>query len=189
MKIGKQVPLLALIATFALAGCGDGDDAPPPPPPADQGQAAPMPGQDMDPEMMALMQEAQQLQERLGPLQQQALQDEELAGQRMDLQERVESAMREENAELIDRMEDLETEFMAAQQAGDQERLQQIGMEAQGLDMELQALQQSVFERPDIQEPLEAFEEAQRARMLELDPEAADLLDRMDEILDQLNLR
>jgi hypothetical protein len=43
-----------------------------------------------------------------------------------------------------------------------------------------------VLERPEIREPIEAFEEAQRARMIEIDPEAGELMDRMDEILAEM---
>lgn len=152
-------------------------------------QAAPGAQQQMDPETMALMNEVQELQQRLQPIQQEAMQDEALNAQLQDLQARVEAAMRDENEELVEQMESLEEDFMAAQGEGDQERVQQIAMEAQQLEMEMQALQGQILEQPELQEELDAFQEAQRERMIEIDPEAGDLMDRLEEIYAELQTR
>jgi hypothetical protein len=189
MRTMKTLLTLALLSAFGLAACsGDGDTAAAPDGAEVQPGAA-APQDDFDPAAMELMVEAQEIQQRLQPIQQQAMEDEELSRQLQAVQQQVEAAMREESPDLFQRMEELEAEFMVAQEAGDQERAQELGMEAQGVEMELQNVQQSVLDRPDIREPVEAFEEAQRERMLEIDPEAADLLDRMDEILAELGLR
>ncbi len=188
MKIGKTLMTLALVGVTSVTGCeGEGDTDQPSPDAA--AQQAPAPGQDMDPETMELMMEAQELDQQLAPIQQEAMQDEDLAAQLQALQELIQTAMREEDPELMGRMEQLEEEFMAAQEAGDQERVQEIGMAAQQIQMEFQALQQRVLDRPDIQEPIDAFEAAQRERMIEIDPEAGDIIDRIDEILAQLDLQ
>jgi hypothetical protein len=181
MKSSTNLIALTLIAFAGLTAC-NGDAEPDPAP--DAGQA--LPQQQMDPEAMALMTEAQQIQQQLQPIQQQAMQDEALAGRLADLQTRIEAAMREENPDVFEQMEAFEADFMAAQEAGDQERAQAIAMEAQGTQQEIQSLQQTVLERPEIREPIEAFEEAQRARMIEIDPEAGELMDRMDEILAEM---
>jgi len=96
--------------------------------------------------------------------------------------------MRDENAELLDQMDSLEEEFMTAQTEGDQERVQEIAMEAQQVEMEIQALQGQVLEQPDLQASLDAFQEAQRERMLEIDPEAGELLARLEEIYAELQM-
>ncbi len=193
MKVSKKLLALALTATFGLAAC-DGD-AQPDPGQMDPGMEAGQEqtpemgqdmGQEMDPEMMAMMTEVQELQQRLGPIQDEAMQDPELSQSLTELQDRVETAMRDEDPELFAEMDQFEEEFLAAQEAGDQERIQEIGMEAQGVEMELQTLQQSVLEREDIRTSIDDFEAAQRERMIEIDPEAGEIMDRIDEILAEL---
>jgi hypothetical protein len=182
MKTSHTLAALSLVLLLGMTAC-NGED---PDQPADGTGAVPgttAPQQDMDPEMLSLMMEAQELQMRLQPIQAEAMQDEGLAAQLEEIQQRVESAMQDENPELFERMQQLESDFMAAQEAGDQERVQEVTMEAQGLEGDLQALQSSVLDRPDIREPIDSFEAAQRARMIEIDPEAGDMMDRLDEIV------
>lgn len=182
---------LALTALFGLSACsGDAEqDAFPDAPGQEQmtpGQEQAAPGQTMDPEAMALMMEAQQIQQELAPVREEAMQDEALAIRMSEIQESIETAMRTENPQAFERMEAFEADFVAAQEAGDQERVQEIGTEAQEVQMELQALQQSVLERPEIRDSIEEFEAAQRERMIEIDPEAGERMDRIDEILAEI---
>ncbi|TVP77214.1 MAG: hypothetical protein EA352_04125 [Gemmatimonadales bacterium] len=183
---------LTLMAVLAVAACGADDgmdgDMPPADPAVEQGaDPAQQQGQpQMDEEMMALMTEAQELQQRIAPVQDEAMQDEELAARLTEIQQKVESAMDEEAPELMARMDELESEFMTAQEAGDQERQEELGMEFQQLQMELQTTQQSVLEREDIQADIQTFEDMQRERMIEIDPEAGEILDRIEEIYEQL---
>lgn len=141
---------------------------------------------EMDPEMMQQLSELQEIQQQLEPIQQQALEDEALANQLEALQLRVATAMREESGESIDRMETLQAEMQDAQASGDQERLQALMAEGQGLQQELQAVQAEVLARPEIRGPVDEFEAAHRARMIEIDPEAEELLDRFDELVASL---
>lgn len=195
MQIRNGIATLALIPLFALAACG-GDDASSADAPAGQegataqNQPAPgMMGQEMDPEMMALMTEAQQLQQELSPIQQQAMESSELANQLAELQARVETAMRETNPELFQQMDDLEADFLAAQEEGDSARIQQVGMQAQGVQMQLQQAQQTLVDRPDIREAIDAFQEAQRAAMIEIDSDAERIMDRLDEIIEEMEVQ
>ncbi len=186
----KTLAALALIAVFGITAC-NGDTEPDPAPP-ETGAEQPAPQQqqpEMDPEAMALMAEAQELQQRLAPIEQEAMQDEALSSQLEQIQEQVETAMRNESPALFERMDQLEAEFMAAQEAGDQERTQEIGMEAQGIEAELQAVQQDVLDRPEIRDPIEAFEEARRAKMIEIDSEAGEIMDRLQEIFEEMEGR
>jgi Skp family chaperone for outer membrane proteins len=183
MTSSRLLAALALTAFVGVTACSSEPE--PDAAPADAG-AAEAPPQGMNPEMMALMQEAQEIQQELAPIQNEAMQDEALARQLADLQERIETAMRAESPELFTQMEALEAEFMAAQEAGDQELAQETAMKAQGVQMELQALHRSVLERPEIQGPIDSFEEAQRERMIAIDPEAGALMDRLDEIIAEL---
>ncbi len=150
---------------------------------APAGQETIPPQQPMNPELMAQVMEVQQLQAELEPIQMQALEDEALASRLAELQGRIEAAMRAENGPMIDRMVALQGEIAAAQQTADQEAMQGLMMEAQTLQPQLQALQQSVMQRPEIRESVESFEAAHRARMIEIDPEAGEMLDRMDELM------
>jgi hypothetical protein len=142
--------------------------------------------QGMDPATMQLVMEIQTIQQQLEPTQQAALQDEALASQLEVLQARVDAAMREENAEAVDRMERLRAELDEVAASGDQERMQMLMMEGQVLQQEMQVIQAAVFERPDIRGPIEEFEAAHRARMIQIDPEAGALIDRMEELIAQL---
>lgn len=192
MKIGKTLAVLVplvLLATSACEGDTDTESAPADTDPAAEAEAPQQQQQQMDPEAMALMGEAQELQQQLAPIQEEAMQDEALAAQLQDLQERVQAAMRDENPELLERMDELEADFMAAQESGDQERVQEVGMEAQTVQSELQALQSAVLEDPELSASVQAFEDAQRERMIEIDPEAGELIDRLDEIFEQLEMR
>lgn len=190
MDTKKAFAALALIGLFGIiTACGEQEDPEMTPPEAGAEEGAPAPGDQMDPEMMELITEAQELEQRLAPIQQEAMEDENLASQLDDLQDRVEAAMREENPELVDRMDQLQADFIAAQEAGDQERAQEIGTEAQTVQAEFQALQQSVLSRQDISDSIEAFEDEQRARMIEIDPEVVEIMDRMDEIFAELQLQ
>ncbi len=184
MRITRTPLAFSLAALLALGACG-GEDAPQTLPPSAAPGADAM-GQDMDPEMMALIGELQELQQQLGPIQDQVMQDPELQRHLEEVRDQVDQAMRADNPELLDRMSSLEAEFVAAQEAEDQARMQELGMQAQAMEMELRQAQEAVLSRPDIQERIEAFEAEQRAKMLEIDPEAGSMMDRMDEIVERL---
>lgn len=192
MKIGKTLAVLVPLVLLGTSACGgdtDTESAPADTDSAAEAEAPQQQQQQMDPETMALMGEAQELQQQLAPIQEEAMQDEALAAQLQELQERVQAAMRDENPELLERMDELEADFMAAQESGDQERVQEVGMEAQAVQGELQALQSAVLEDPELSASVQAFEDVQRERMIEIDPEAGELIDRLDEIFEQLEMR
>lgn len=173
--------ILALTLLLGVGACDDADEADPNGDVGTPGQ--PTAEQQMDPEMMAAVMEMQTIQQQLGPIQERALQDEELAAQLQEIQTRLEAALREDNAEAMDRMDELQTEMMEAQAAGDQQQMQALMPEAQSLQQQLQAAQQDVLQRPDLRQAIEEFEAANRARMIEIDPAADSLLQRMDELM------
>jgi hypothetical protein len=179
MRVYGALALVALAGAVACDRPGDADAAGGP-----AGAEGMLPA-GMDPGVMAAMMEMQEIQQRLEPLQQEALQDDALAGQLAALSARIEAAMREEDAELVGRIERFQDEVEAAEASGDQARVQAMMMEAQTLQVAVQTLQASVLDRPDIRQDVEAFEAAHRARMVELDPEAGALLDRAEELVAQ----
>lgn len=195
MKTSRILSVLALFAitTFAAACGGEDEPAGDAQPDATGAEQTPATGEgaaqgQLDPEMMQRMMEVQEIQQRLGPIEQEAMQDPELTAQLESIQQQVETAMRAEDEELFDRMDELEAEFTEAQEAENQERIQEISQEAQGMQMQLQEIQQRVLEDPELQAEIDAFEEARRARMIEIDPEAGELMDRIDEIMDELDM-
>lgn len=186
MRFRTPFAVLFLVALIVPLACGAPDDGEQPMPGPDAPEGAVMPQGQMDPEAMALMVELQELQARLGPIHNEAMESEALAAQLDQIQTQVDVAMREADPELFERIDRFEAEFDEAQEAGDQERIQALSMEAQGVQAELQALQADVLDRPEIRGPIEDFEMAQRARMIEIDPEVAELLERIDEVLAEL---
>lgn len=104
------------------------------------------------------------------------------------LQDRIDEALRGVAPDAMAAMEDFQAEFAAAQEVGDQATMERIQGEAQVAQTELQQAQQEVLSRPEIVAAIDSFEEAQRSRMLELDPEAGDLMDRLDAIMEELGM-
>lgn len=141
--------------------------------------------QPLPPEAQALVVEMQELQAQLGPIQQQALSDAGLQAAQQELGEKVRAAMAEADPEMPARMERLtalQAEALEARAAQDQERMAAIVTEAQQIEQSLQAAQQQAIERPELDADIEAFQASLERKMVELDPDAAPLLERMREI-------
>jgi 2',3'-cyclic-nucleotide 2'-phosphodiesterase (5'-nucleotidase family) len=192
MTNGMKLPALALAALFGVTACGgDSDTAPDANPGA---MEAPIPGMvpgeapEIDPADMALIMEAQGIQQRLGMLGDEVMQDPAMMAQLEALQDRIDDALRRVAPDAMAAMEGFQAEFAEAQANGDQATMQRIQADAQVAQAELQEAQQDVLSRPEIAAAIDAFEEAQRSRMLELDPEAADLMERLDEIMAELGI-
>ncbi|TVR64132.1 MAG: hypothetical protein EA422_07485 [Gemmatimonadales bacterium] len=186
MPFRRHALATAFLSAFILAACGgdDPDSTPGAAAPADQ--PAPGAAQGIDPDLMALMTEAQELQTRIAPARDQALEDQELASHLAELQDRINDALRESSGELVDEMDGLEAEFESAQATGDEGRMQEIAMQAQTVQMQLQSAQEEILDRPDIRDDIEAFETRHREVMLEIDPDLEEALDRLEEIMERL---
>ncbi len=134
--------------------------------------------------------EAQAIQQEIQGLQSQAMaSNEELQVMENQLREMVQAAISEIEPEfdaLIERMGELEAEFMAAQQSEDQEALQQLQMEAQQLQTRLQTAEQEAVELPEIQEEIEVFEDELLAEMTRQDPDAPEKLDRLEDLAERI---
>jgi hypothetical protein len=196
MMNGMKLPALALAVLLGVAACGGDPDAAPDAAPGGDAatSGAPIPGMvpgqapEIDPEDMALIMEAQGIQQRLGMLGDQVMQDPAMMAQLESLQDRIDDALRGVAPEAMATMEGLQAEFVEAQAREDQAAMERIQADAQGAQLELQQAQQEVLSRPEIVAAIDAFEEAQRSRMLELDPEAGDLMDRLDAIMAELGM-
>lgn len=160
----------------ASTGAESGAEAPPGMPPGAQ-------------EQMALMQELQAIDRALGPIREQAMQDPELREQQEALIQEVEAEMERIRPGAGDeqtRFDSLRSEFGAARQAGEQERVQALGAELQTLQTSLQETQRAALEDDEIAAAVEAFRENLREEMRATDPRADSLLDRADELSEEL---
>jgi hypothetical protein len=185
MKRLKFLSVMILAAAVSLTACNR-DDPDSRANAADPGALPAMLGQDMDPQTVQLVMELQTIQQQLAPLQEEALQDPGLAAQLAALQGQVEAAMQSEDPTLFERIAAVETEMMEAQASGDQARLQAAGQAAQSVQQSIEAVETAVLARNEIREPMEAFEAAFRARMIQINPEAEALFARAEEIMEQL---
>lgn len=183
-SLASTVALGLLTGVLAVPAAGQ-DTTPDAAPP----QGAP--GQPALPDsVQEMIQEYQELQNRLGSIQEQAIeQNEELQEERDQLQETVEDAMREARPgvdEDLERMEELQEEMTAAQEAQDREAMMQLSSEAQQLRMDLQEAQSQALENPDVQDEIEAFQDHLMEEMAQVDSETEDLVARLDTLTEQL---
>jgi len=158
---------------------------------AQQQQQMPPPQQQELPDsVQEMMAEFQQKQAELEEIRNQAVQaSEDLQAMQMAIQDQIEEAMRAidpEMDDIIEQLQAMEAEAQAAQQAEDMERLQALMTEAQALDGRLQQAQAQALERDDIQESLEEYQDVLMAEMLQIDPEAEQLLDEVEALADRI---
>ncbi len=148
------------------------------------------PPQDIPDEVQELMQEFQEMQERFMQLQNQVLQmNPELQQRQAAIGEMVNEAMAELNPDAVqqmDRLAELEQEAALAQQEQDMEELQELINEAQGLQAQLQSVQAQALEQEHVQEEIDSFQDELLEEMMEVDPEAGAILERLDELATQL---
>lgn len=145
------------------------------------GTAAPQ----LPPEAQELIQELQQVQARLEPIQQQALQDPQVQEAQQALGDEVQAAMTEvdpETPQRIERLQVLMSEAQAAQAEQDEAAMGEIVAEAQGLEQRLQAAQAEAVQRPDIAPQVEQFQAQLLEKMVELDPDVESLIEQAKEL-------
>jgi hypothetical protein len=127
--------------------------------------------------------ELQQIQQRLGQLQQQALQDSAVQAAQKKFGDEVMAAMQGLDPEAKNkaaRGEALNQEVEAARAANDNAKLNQLAAEAQQLQTYFAGLQQRALALPEIQEKRKAYLAVLLARMNQIDPQAQALVDRME---------
>jgi hypothetical protein len=136
-------------------------------------------------EVQQWIQEIQQVQAQLEPLQARALEEEGLKAE----QEQVVKALRDqmvaadpENEGRLVRMEAILEEAAIAQQAGDTDKLAELTTEASSLQPQIQAAQQAALAHPSVQPRIAAFQENLHKRIVAIDPAAQGLLDRVAEL-------
>lgn len=141
------------------------------------------------PEQQQLMAEARQIQTRLAQVQTEVLADPELKERQEEIGSRIETAMIEADPGLEDsmaRVQELQQQMAQAQQAGNTAQLQQMVAEARQIESRYQQAQAQALEDPDLAQSVEAFNERVRERMLEVEPETEQLIERLQTLQQQL---
>lgn len=138
----------------------------------------------------ALLMEVQSLQERLGGIQQQALQEDTALQQKQAvLQDRIEEAMKTVDPQVetaTERLEALQQEAQAAQAAQDTVTLMNMMEEAQQLQVRLQSAQEAAMEQPEVVGAMEAFRADLLVAMKKVEPETDELVERFESLVAKL---
>jgi hypothetical protein len=141
-------------------------------------------------EVQQWIQEIQQVQAQLEPLQARALEEEDLKAE----QDQVVKALRDqmvaadpENEGRLVRMEAIMAEAAIAQEAGDAEKLAALTTEASSLQPRIQAAQEAALAHPDVQPRIAAFQENLQKRIVAIDPAAQGMLDRVAELQERVS--
>jgi hypothetical protein len=166
-RIGRIAVGLAVAAVAAPAALGAQQQPTPAPQPA--------------PEVQGWIAEIQQIEQRLGPIQARAMEDAALQREQAALNEALLAALREAGPAVqadLRRVESIQPELRAAQESGDQAQLERLVREAQQLEQRLGQAQVQALQQPQIAARATAFQDRLRARMVELDPAAEELLQR-----------
>lgn len=142
----------------------------------------------MQQEAQQLRQEIQQINQQLRQVQQQALQDSALQARQLELQEMIGAAARDEDPEYSekeDRLNEIQREMQQAQQEQDTTQLRSLMMEGQQLRQDVNQTQQQIIQRDSIQQQIETFQDRMEQKMIEIDPEAEQLLERRDSLVSE----
>lgn len=132
-------------------------------------------------------QEMAQIQQRLGALQQQAMQDSAVQAAEEQLGADVQAAMVRVDpvaGEKVARAQALQSDVEAARAASDNAKLNQLATEAQALQAYFAGLSERVMALPEMQEKRDAFMAVLLARMTAIDPQAQALVTRLRELRD-----
>jgi hypothetical protein len=136
-------------------------------------------------QLEVLFDEFQELHTKLESIQMKALEDPALGAEQAQLGEQIQQAMMDRDpslADRVDRADALEAEAISAQQSGDMQRLNELMVEAQQIQLQFMAVQQEVLSQPPLSDRLEAFQGRLERKMLELDPSTQSLIDRFREL-------
>jgi hypothetical protein len=151
-------------------------------------QAAPSP--ELQQQVQGWLSEMQQISGQLQELHARAMQDPELSAAHESLSQVIRAAMIRADPTLeqaMTRLQALDTEAAAAQQAGNQARFSELEQEAVGIQQRFAAAQQQAVQaHPELVGQMEAFQTRVEAKMTQLNPQAGALIERMTQLQTQL---
>ncbi len=137
--------------------------------------------------VQAMLAEFSEKDEQLSALQEQALSGSpELMARQAEIQVMVESAMQEEDPQFefyLDRLEALEGEAAAAQEAEDMEALMEAVQEGQFLQQQIEMAQMRALDRAPVKEAIEGFQSDLMDAMRDIEPEVDAILARVQELV------
>jgi hypothetical protein len=145
--------------------------------------------QDQNDEFQQLYNEYLEINQRLQTVQQQALQDENVAEQAEEYSKFVDSKLKgldSRAAELVDQREATIDNIEAAQDDGDFESIQELQQDYEMITQELQPYMQQAMQDEEVQVRQQELESVLIAKMEEIDPDTVPLLNRMMEISEQI---
>jgi hypothetical protein len=143
----------------------------------------------LPPDVQEVFAELKQVQSQIEPIQQEALADPELQAEQAALGEQIQTAMADVNPDMpqqMQRLQELAAEAESAQSEQDQARIGEILTEARDIEVALQDAQAQALQRPDLAPRVQAFQQKVQAKMVEVDPAANDLIQRMGELESRL---
>lgn len=129
--------------------------------------------------------ELQQVTARLGQIQQRAMQDPQIQSASQELNATIQAAMGRLDANyatMAERAVTLKADVAAAQAAEDNARLHELAAEAKELQAGIAAARDKAMADPEVKEKVEAFKVRLFEKMVELDPEAQTLVQRLTEL-------
>lgn len=153
-------------------------------------QTGPPTEDQLTPEVRAMLEELEETQERLEELQDQALAGSpplrELQENMADVVSRTLQQIEPEYDRLLERLNQLQREGVAAQQAQDVQKYQEVMTEAQQIQIRIEAAQDETFERPEVSRAVTAYQELLIEEMTKINPVAPLLRNRMEELVAEL---
>lgn len=181
--------LLAGLAGLGAMACGSdaanesGSEA------AAAPDANPFPGEPALQRQLELMGELRAINQALAPIRARTQQEAQVQAQEQALMAQVDAAMEDISPGVLEaraRFDTLRAEYASAQQAGEQERLQPLETELRELQIRIRDAESAALAQEDVAEAIESFRETLFARMRESDPQADSLLERGQEIANEL---
>ncbi|RJP58457.1 MAG: hypothetical protein QY331_01225 [Melioribacteraceae bacterium] len=145
--------------------------------------------QDQSSEAQLLFQEYNQLNQQIQQLQQQAMNDENIAQKGEALDKEITDAMVKNNPEIkksLDKRDNIISQYQAAEQSGDQQKMQSLGQEFQSVSQIIQTEQQKVIQQPEIGSHLQEFETLVMQKMEAINPETPQLLSKLEQLRNKL---
>lgn len=129
--------------------------------------------------------ELRQVNQQLSKIRQQALQDSALQARRQELTSYIKEQMRgldEATANQVDRMDSLQSDLQAAQQAQDTAGARAAVKELRKLQKAIGPARKKVMKRPEVMKRIKSFQQDVQERMREINPKTDSLLKRAAQI-------
>ncbi|MCZ7602971.1 MAG: hypothetical protein M5R37_08885 [Melioribacteraceae bacterium] len=86
----------------------------------------------------------------------------------------------------MDKRDNIISQYQAAEQSGDQQKMQSLGQEFQSVSQIIQTEQQKVIQQPEIGSHLQEFETLVMQKMEAINPETPQLLSKLEQLRNKL---